>query len=85
MQPEEVSRMSEKIYKHHSLENERSSHELEDHNKEILDKLVEKGRESSREHAERVKETLEDIRAEANKEAAETDEVIHSSIKTSRK
>lgn len=68
--------MSEKVYKHSSHEQERSSYELESNDKEILDKLAEKGRDSAQEHAEKVKETLEDIREEAKEEATTTEELV---------
>ena len=68
--------MGEKAYKHHSHEQEHSSHELENHNKEILEKLAEKGRESSEKHAETVKDTLEDIRAEALDKSKPSEEMV---------
>ncbi len=67
--------MGEKVYKHHSHEQERGGHELEDHSKEILEKLAEKGRESEQAHAEKVKETLEDIRAEALDKSQSSEEM----------
>ena len=68
--------MSEKTYRHHSHERERDNHELEDHSKEILEKLAEKGRETAEVHAEKLKESLEDIRAEAREKAKTAEEVI---------
>ena len=68
--------MGEKVYKHHSHEQERGGHELEDHSKEILEKLAEKGRESGEKHAEKVKETLEDIRAEALEKSTTAEEMV---------
>lgn len=68
--------MGEKVYKHHSHEQELGSQELEDHSKEILEKLAEKGRESGEEHAEKVKETLEDIRAEALEKSKTSEEMV---------
>jgi hypothetical protein len=68
--------MGEKVYKHHSHEQERSSAELEDHNKDILEHLAEKGRESAKNHAEKVAEQLENIRAEAHEKATSAEEVL---------
>lgn len=68
--------MSEKVYKHHNHEQERSNHELEDHNQEILKNLAEKGREAAHEHAENIKDNLEDIRAEALEKSTSTEQVI---------
>jgi len=68
--------MSEKTYVHHGHEKDRTNHELEDHSKEILDKLAEKGHESAETHAEELKENLENIRAEAREKAKSAEEVI---------
>lgn len=76
--------MSEKVYKHHSHEQEHSDHELEDHDKEILEKLAERGRESAAEHAEKVKETLEDIREEAREEASPTEKILNQQEEAAR-
>ena len=68
--------MSEKTYTHHSHEQEKSSHELKDHNKEVLDDLMEKGREATRQDAENKAERLDEIRNEAHHEARETDDIL---------
>ncbi len=67
--------MSEEQLKHDNHEQEHSDFELESNDKEILDNLAEKGQESAKAHAEKVKETLEDIREEAKAEASTTEEL----------
>lgn len=68
--------MSEKTYTHHRHEQDKPNHELEDHSKDILDDLAEKGREASRQHDEEKAEHLDEVRNEIAQEARETDDVL---------
>ena len=67
--------MSEK-HKHQSHEQEHIGYELDSNDQEVLDQLAEKGHESAKAHAEKVKETLEDIREEAEEEATTTEDLV---------
>ena len=67
--------MSE-TYTHHSHEQDKSSHELEDHNKEALDALAEKGREARDQNEENKSEQLNELRNEANAEAEPAQDLL---------
>ena len=70
--------MSEKTYTHHSHEEQKPNHELEDHSNEILNELAEKGREAQQNHNQEKAERLDELRQEATETAQHADEVLPS-------
>lgn len=73
--------MSEKTYTHQSHEQDKPNHELEDHSKELLNELAEKGQEASRQNAENKAEQLDELRNEASSEALPSQDLLAEQIK----
>jgi hypothetical protein len=73
--------MTEKIYTHHRHEQDKSNHELEDHDAERLDGLIsEKAHDARHEHAEKI----DDIRENTQEAAKSSAEVMAQHLRQER-